>query len=176
MMFANTFQPVHPFMWLSSTARQALHAVLCIAGNGDGGPVRVDEIAAAIGCPRNYLSKTLYALTLSGVLRSRRGPGGGFQLAVPATDLTLDQVIRAFEPAGERRCLLGRPTCTDADACAAHGRWSCVARDAEVFFQTTTIAELLGSHPIATATTRTESHVVRHPNPRSAHGSRGRRA
>jgi len=39
-------------MWLSSTAQQALHAVLCIAGSESEGAVRVDEIAAALDCPR----------------------------------------------------------------------------------------------------------------------------
>ena len=87
-------------MWLSSTARQALHAVLCVAIFQDDGPVRVEEIAAATGNPRNYLSKILHALARAGILRSTRGPTGGFQLAEPPDEIALERVIAPFEPVG----------------------------------------------------------------------------
>lgn len=163
-------------MWLSSTAQQALHAVLCIAGSESEGPVRVDEIAAAIDCPRNYLSKTLHALTLAGVLRSERGPRGGFRLAIAADRLPLAAVIAPFERNGERRCLLGRPTCGDANPCAAHQRWKTLAGGMETFFRTTTIAQLLRESPAAAEATREGIRSARHPNPRKSHGPVRRRS
>jgi len=129
-------------MWLSSTAQQAISAVLCIAAAG-GEPMRVQTIAAATGAPRNYLSKILHVLARAGVLSSGRGPRGGFRLAGPAERLTLAAVTGPFERPGQRRCLLGRPTCRDATACPAHRRWSKVASGVEDYFQTTTIARLL---------------------------------
>ncbi len=157
-------------MWLSSTAQQALHAVLCIAGSEDEGPVRVDAIAAAMGCPRNYLSKTLHLLTGAGVLRSERGPRGGFLLAAPAGRLPLGRIIAPFARIGERRCLLGRPTCGDADPCPAHQRWKQLAGAMEHYFQTTTIADLLREKPRAAAERRERIRSARHPNPRKPHG------
>ena len=94
-------------MWLNSTAQNALRAVLFIADAGGAVPVRVDDIAAALECPRNYLSKTLHTLTRVGVLTSLRGRHGGFLLADAPTDLILARIIEPFQPAGERRCLLG---------------------------------------------------------------------
>ncbi|HEU5050427.1 MAG TPA: Rrf2 family transcriptional regulator [Gemmatimonadales bacterium] len=129
-------------MWISSTARLAIHAVLRISEAEEHRLVSVEEVAAAIGCPRNYLSKTLYALAQAGILRSERGRGGGFQLAGRADRLTLARIIEPFEPAAERRCLLGRPMCGDADPCPAHERWKLVAERTKAFFQTTTIAQL----------------------------------
>ena len=158
-------------MWLSSTAQQALHAVLCIAGSEDDGPVRADAIAAVIGCPRNYLSKTLHLLTGAGVLRSERGPRGGFRLAVPAGRLPLARVIAPFERLGERRCLLGRATCGDANPCPAHDRWKHVAGAMEQYFRATTIADLLLENPRAAAESRARIRSDRHPNPRKPHGS-----
>ena len=129
-------------MWLPSTAQQAISAVLCIAAAG-GEPMRVHTIATATGAPRNYLSKVLHALARAGVLSSERGPRGGFRLARPAERLTLAAVTEPFGWPGERRCLLGRPTCRDATACPAHRRWSKVAGGVEDYFRTTTIARLL---------------------------------
>ena len=158
-------------MWLSSTAQQAIHAVLCIAGSEDRGPVRVDEIAAVTDYPRNYLSKTLHLLTRAGVLRSERGPKGGFQLATPADRLTLARVVAPFEPVGERRCLVGRPTCGDTNPCAAHSKWKKVAGGVDEFFKKTTIADLLKGNPRATAEAREVIQSVRLSNRRMSHGS-----
>jgi Rrf2 family protein len=158
-------------MWLSSTAQQAIHAVLCIAGGADEGPVRVDEIAAVMQCPRNYLSKTLHLLARVGVLRSERGPRGGFRLATTAQRLTLAQVVAPFEPIGERRCLVGRPTCGDSNPCAAHHRWKKVAGGVDEFFRKTTIADLLEGNPRATAQAREVIQSARLSNRRTSHGS-----
>ena len=158
-------------MWLSSTAQQAIYAVLCIAGSADDGPVRVDEIAAVIGCPRNYLSKILHLLARAGVLRSERGPRGGFRLVTTPERLALARVIAPFEPVGERRCLVGRATCGDANPCAAHHRWRKVAGGVDEFFRNTTIAELLQGNPRATREAREVIQSVRLSNRRTSHGS-----
>ena len=141
-------------MWLSSTAQQAIGAVTCIAGSSKSNPMRVDEIAAAIGCPRNYLSKTLYQLARAGVLRSVRGPLGGFLLAVPADKLTLKRIVALFEPLTARRCLIGRARCSDADPCAVHDRWHSVATSLEQFFENTTVQDLIAGNPRAATETR----------------------
>lgn len=158
-------------MWLSSTAQQALRAVVCIAGNQDRGPVRVDEIAAALECPRNYLSKTLHILARAGVLRSERGPRGGFALTTGADKTTLAQVIAPFRPAGERRCLMGLATCGTAHPCAAHERWAKVQRRMNDFFEKTTVAMLLRDNPRARDESRDVIAAIRHSNPRMSHGS-----
>lgn len=158
-------------MWLSSTAQQAIQAVLCIAGNADGGPVRVDEIAAVLRCPRNYLSKTLHLLTRAGVLRSERGPRGGFRLTRPPERLTLAAVVAPFEPVGNRRCLVGFPRCGDANPCPVHHRWQKVAGRIDAFFKATTIATLLRDNPRAVTEAREVIDALRLSNQRMSHGS-----
>jgi Rrf2 family iron-sulfur cluster assembly transcriptional regulator len=159
MMFARIIVPAG-LMWLTSTAQQAIHAVLCIAGNGNDSPMRVDDIAAEIGCPRNYLSKTLHALTRAGVLVSERGPLGGFRLSRTADRLTLGEVVAPFEPIGERRCLLGFASCSDRKPCKAHATWRHLAGDVDEFFRTTTIASL--ADETAPAATQTSRRPARH--------------
>lgn len=131
-------------MWLSSTAQTALRALIHIASCGDATPVQADQIARAIGAPRNYLSKTLHVLVRAGILDSKRGPQGGFALAVPAVELRLDRIIAPFAPTNDRRCLLGREGCGTTSRCVVHARWSVVAAEVERFLATTTVADLLG--------------------------------
>jgi len=131
---------------LSQTAEYALRAVLHLAQHGAARPVRVGEMAAALRIPHNYLSKILHQLARDGVLASLRGKTGGFQLAVPPERLALTTVIQPFDRVDERRrCLLGRPQCSDRTACAAHTRWKEVADTLAQFFRDTTVADLLGS-------------------------------
>ena len=98
-------------MWISGTSQYAIRAVVFVAGAGGGAPVRVGEVAKALQVPRNYLSKTLHALSRDGVLTSTRGPRGGFRLAVPPGQLTLARVAAPFDDVDSKPCLLGRTQC-----------------------------------------------------------------
>lgn len=150
-------------VWISTTAQNALRAALYLADNARETPVRVDQIAGELGLPRNYLSKTLHALVRAGVLKSGRGPRGGFQLAEPPDRLPLARVVAPFRPIGEQRCLLGRPDCGGSRPCAAHFRWSKVATALEDFFQRTTVSSLLGE---VRARPQTAPHFDRRPRTR----------
>lgn len=130
-------------MLLPQTAEYALRAVLHIAAAQHERLTRVGEIAEALQVPRNYLSKTLHQLARAGVLFSARGPTGGFRLAVPADQLTLQRIVSTFVVAGGRRCLLGHGVCGEATACAVHSRWAPVALQVGGFFEATTVADLL---------------------------------
>lgn len=130
---------------LSQTSEYALRAILHLHDEGEGKPIRVDDIAEALDVPRNYLSKILHVLAREGFLESQRGPHGGFKLAFSAEDLPLAKVVGCFEPdllSAEERCLLGRQRCTDTDPCAAHDRWKAVAEQLRRFFTHTTVADL----------------------------------
>lgn len=129
---------------LSQTAEYALRAVLYLASHEGTGPVKLEQIASALGAPKNYLSKTLHQLARSGVLRSGRGPSGGFQLAVAAEALPLERVVSPFDPTAlARRCLLGAGPCSDETPCAAHDRWKTIAAPMRAFFHDTTVGDLL---------------------------------
>ena len=146
---------------LSQTAEYALRAVLYLAERGQPGPVNVEEMADALGIPANYLSKTLQVLVRARVLTSLRGPHGGFQLAIAPEDLPLMRVVAPFDAIVERRrCLLGRPECSDRHPCAVHDRWKATAEKVAHFFRTTTVADVRG--------TPDQLRVGPHPSRRSA--------
>jgi Rrf2 family protein len=57
----------------------------------------VDEVARAQGIPVSFLENILTQLRSSGIVRSQRGPEGGYWLAQPSDQVNLAQVIRAVE-------------------------------------------------------------------------------
>ena len=129
---------------LSKTAEHALRAILVLARHGEGRPLPAEIIAGQTGAPANYLGKTLNILARHGVVRSSRGPAGGFALAVDPTKLTIAEVADVFTETPERsRCLLGSGLCDSSRPCAAHLRWKSVTAAAREPLRTTTVADLL---------------------------------
>jgi Rrf2 family nitric oxide-sensitive transcriptional repressor len=59
--------------------------------------VTIDEVAAAFGISRNHLVKVVQALGQSGLLSTRRGPGGGFTLGRRPDQISLGEVVRFTE-------------------------------------------------------------------------------
>lgn len=72
----------------SQTHEYALRAVIWLAGHTDEGPIGNQRIAEGTAVPASYLSKVLQGLARADILTSRRGVGGGFQLAKDADKLT----------------------------------------------------------------------------------------
>ena len=128
---------------LPQTAEYALRAVSYIAEHEHAGPVPVSAIAASLGAPQNYLSKTLHQLGAQGVLQSTRGSQGGYRLASPAGNLRLAEIVGPFLAPTERRCIMGRKLCRDEVPCGAHTRWKEVNDTARAFFAELTVADLL---------------------------------
>lgn len=159
---------------LSQTGEYALRAVVHLAQQGRDGPLKIDEIATALDIPRNYLSKILHRLVGAGLLTSARGPTGGFRLAVAADELTLAEVVEAFDPVlADRRCLLGKERCSDAHPCQAHVRWKVVASSVGGFFRDTTVADLLdGGDVSVNAEARQRQELPHEDRRRSPHCAR----
>ena len=131
-------------MLISKTSRYALQAATFLAERYESGEsVQVQEIAEAVTVPRNYLAKILHQLARQDVLLSERGPRGGFRLAKSPRKTTLAAIVEPVEPGlGDRHCLLGRPSCSDADPCTAHSSWQQLSGELARFLEETTLADL----------------------------------
>src|SRR2546421_12520050 len=84
-------------MHVTAKADYAVRAVVELAGSEQGVPRKVDDVAQAQGIPVSFLENILTQLRSSGIVRSQRGPEGGYWLAQPADEVSLAQVIRAVE-------------------------------------------------------------------------------
>lgn len=134
---------------LSRTQEYALRAAVFLGRAHADGSQRTSELARQTAIPRNYLSKILHQMAREGLIDSERGRTGGVRLARSPDRITLEEIIAPFRPATEpRRCVLGRPECSDEYPCGAHGRWKEVASRVETFFGETTIAEVMAETPV----------------------------
>jgi Rrf2 family protein len=81
---------------VSAKADYAVRAALELAAAGEG-PLKGERIAEAQGIPIKFLENILIELRHAGLVRSQRGPEGGYWLARPAAEIQLAEVIRAVE-------------------------------------------------------------------------------
>jgi Rrf2 family protein len=84
-------------MHVTAKADYAVRAVVELAASSADAPRKVDEIAQAQAIPVSFLENILTQLRSTGIVRSQRGPEGGYWLAHPANEVSLAQVIRAVE-------------------------------------------------------------------------------
>ena len=97
---------------ISDAANFAIHAMVLIAEANGRRRMSVLELAGILDVSEAHLGKVLQRLTRQGFLLSRRGPGGGFELARDPHDVTLLDVVSAIDgPLTAGPCLLGRPLC-----------------------------------------------------------------
>jgi Rrf2 family protein len=84
-------------MHVTAKADYAVRATIELAAGSQDAPRKVDEVAKAQGIPLSFLENILTQLRTAGIVRSQRGPDGGYWLARPAKELMLAEVIRAVE-------------------------------------------------------------------------------
>ena len=82
---------------MTAKADYALRAVVELVGSSQDAPRKVDGVAKAQKIPVSFLENILTQLRSAGIVRSQRGPEGGYWLAHPPEEVNLADVIRAVE-------------------------------------------------------------------------------
>ncbi len=128
---------------LSKTAEYALRAVACMGGQ-PGEPASADRLAAQTKVPRRYLTRVLQDLAAAGLVRSRPGPGGGYELSRSTDELTILDVVNTVAPIERiRRCPLGLKS--HHKLCPLHAELDKAYAATESAFAGVTIKELVES-------------------------------
>jgi Rrf2 family protein len=83
-------------MWISRKTDYATRAVLALA-LAHGRSLKSHEIATQTSVPPSFLEQIMGQLRGAGIVRSERGPGGGYRLNHPPNEISLNRVVRLFQ-------------------------------------------------------------------------------
>jgi Rrf2 family protein len=120
-----------------------LRAVIYLSGQDPLKCCSIAEIAKQQGVPKKFLEKIIRDLLRSGLIKSKRGPCGGYVLARSPHEISFHDVIQALEgPIAVNACLDERVSCDQLPRCAMVGVWSEVQRRVTEVFAKTTLADL----------------------------------
>ena len=111
-------------MIYSRSSEYAIRAFVHLAQVPDGRYAMVKNIAEAEDIPAHFLAKILQQLARKGLLRSSKGPTGGFALRVDAGDIRLLDIVEALDGlAPYQQCASGLAECNDDMPCSMHDSW-----------------------------------------------------
>lgn len=133
-----------PIMQVSRKVDYALRAVIHLANEeASDRACSVAEIASRERIPRQFLEKIVQELIHKGLVRSRRGPHGGYVLGRSAEQVTFRDVIEAVEgPISLNACVGDHPDCFLSGACGMERIWAEGQRRVLDLFEKTTIADV----------------------------------
>ncbi len=130
-------------MRISMKVDYGVRALIDLAQHAGSEPVQTSDIASRQSVPEPYLDQLLAAMRKVGFIKSRRGPHGGYVLAVEPAELSIDRVISALEgPTVLIDCLDGSMDCNQSGHCAQQDLWRNLDTLTKSVLRSTSLADL----------------------------------
>ncbi|NIP88038.1 MAG: Fe-S cluster assembly transcription factor [Gammaproteobacteria bacterium] len=111
-------------MRLTTKGRYAVTAMMDLALHEGKGPITLNDIADNQEISLSYLEQLFARLRRSGLVRGMRGPGGGYQLARNAAEISIADIIAAVDEKVDVTRCGGKKNCQDGERCLTHELWS----------------------------------------------------
>ena len=128
---------------LSRPCSYAIRAVVHLGEQPAGRISSSREICQQENIPPLFLGKVLLPLCRCRMVRSLRGTGGGYELAVPAEGLRLIAIVRAIDGSRLDDCGLEDHPCGNPCECLLHPIWDAIRKQFVDFLERTTVADLV---------------------------------
>lgn len=131
-------------MIYSSACEYAIRAATYLASRHDDDVlVKLKDISEAEDIPAPFLSSILQRLVTVGLLRSARGPTGGYALTRPPSEVTLMDIKSAVDGTTELdECAVGLGPCNDEMPCPLHDSWKPIRQQIRAYLKQTTLAQM----------------------------------
>lgn len=133
-------------MRVTTKGRYGLRAILELAGHDGNNPVSIKAIAEKEHLSPEFLEQIFFRLRKAGLISSTRGPGGGFQMNIPASEMTITKI---FDAVGEDISLAPctRPQqdvhCEMEPDCIMKHVWEEATNHIRTYFESLSIEEIL---------------------------------
>ena len=132
-------------MRLSTKGRYAVMAMVDLAATSTGQPIALADIANRQEISLSYLEQLFSKLRRNGLVKSVRGPGGGYLLSRTAAELRVADIITAVdEPVRATRCVPGssRGCKSDLGRCLTHDLWEELGHQIHLYLSSVTLEDV----------------------------------
>lgn len=130
-------------MRLTTKGRYAVTAVLDLAINSNDKPVNLSDISDRQAISLSYLEQLFSKLRKSKIVKSIRGPGGGYLLNASREEISVAHIINAVNESIELSRCDGRANCHDGKQCLTHNLWVDLSTRINEFLDNISIGELI---------------------------------
>jgi len=146
-------------MRLTTKGRYAVTAMMDLAIHGPRGPVTLNDIAFNQHISLSYLEQLFAKLRQNGLVRGTRGPGGGYQLARAAGQISVAEIISAVDEKVDATRCGGKQNCQDGERCLTHELWSDLSHQLYEFLDGIKLGELVQWPCVKEVAARQEARV-----------------
>jgi Rrf2 family protein len=130
-------------MIYSSACEYAIRGMSYLARQPLGKLYLLNDIAENENLPYHFIGKIFQNLVHAGLLRSVKGPRGGFELTRPPSEITLFQIKEAIDGTADLyRCAVGLDRCDDSTPCPLHETFKMVRTHIREYLESTTLSEM----------------------------------
>ena len=131
-------------MMLTTKSRYAVMAVIEVAANTTGLPMKLAVISANQDIPLNYLEQIFLKLKKADLVKSVKGPGGGYQLNITSDQITIENIIDAVdENLKMTRCSRDKNCRKNGINCQTHDLWKGIGKSIRGYFAGISIADVM---------------------------------
>lgn len=134
----------HKAVKLSTRGRYAVRAMLDLALQSGDGPTLIKDISERQQISRLYLEQLFTRLKAAGLVRSVRGPRGGFMLTRPPREIRCSDIVQVMEGStAPVECVDDARLCSRADSCVTRQVWTEVKEAIDRVLTATTLEDLV---------------------------------
>jgi len=130
-------------MRLTTKGRYAVTAMLDLALHDQDGPVPLADISLRQGISLSYLEQLFSKLRKKMLVKSIRGPGGGYQLQATTCDISIANIIDAVDESIDTTRCRDKGDCQDGEKCLTHHLWLDLSRQIHIFLSDVTLESLM---------------------------------
>lgn len=130
-------------MRLTTKGRYAVTAMLDLALHSEQGPVSLADISARQGISLSYLEQLFAKLRRFELVKSVRGPGGGYCLGAGMASISVAQVVDAVSESLDATRCEGKGNCQDGQVCLTHHLWEDLSAQIHEFLSDISLADLV---------------------------------
>ena len=143
-------------MKLTTKGRYAVTAMLDLALHYDKGAVTLADIARRQGISLSYLEQLFAKLRRGGLVDSVRGPGGGYNLAMAPSKITVAEIVVAINESIDATRCGGEKNCDGDQTCLTHQLWEDLSGRIYEFLNGITLADLVSKPHVQQVASRQE--------------------
>ncbi len=146
-------------MRLTTKGRYAVTAMLDLALREGSGPISLADISERQGISLSYLEQLFTKLRRAGLVKSTRGPGGGYSLSVPASELPVAKVITAVDEKVDTTRCGGLGNCQDGEPCLTHELWVDLSEQIYEFLNGISLGDLVQRKSVQEVSMRSQQRA-----------------
>ena len=130
-------------MRLTAKGRYAVTAMLDLAVHRNDGPISLADISDRQGISLSYLEQLFAKLRRNGLVKSVRGPGGGYQLSRDDSQIFVAEIIDSVDENVDATRCQGKADCQNGETCLTHELWSDLSGQIHQFLSEIDLASII---------------------------------